>query len=262
MKITTILPVSRINYLDRVIESLLNQTYKSQRLIVIFDGSNNDFITVRNRIVGLDFESVLCVKSNSDKPALTIPDRRKRIAHIHNQFRDLIGDADWVFAIEDDGILPHDALRSLVRHVSSHNDTGMVTGVELGRWGAPYVGAWLVDNVYDTTDVTSLRSKANDNTATIDEIDACGLYCALIRADRYKSHEFFAYNGLGPDINLGLYLRQQGFRNYIDWRVLLTHITTIDNIEYEIEARDISIVIGMTSVGNDNWHIGRLRERE
>ena len=68
MTITTILPVSRVKYLDRVLESLLKQTHKPNNLIVIFDGSDEDFVTVRNKILELDFEQKLCVKSTNSGP--------------------------------------------------------------------------------------------------------------------------------------------------------------------------------------------------
>lgn len=250
MKITAIFPVSRTSYLDRVIESLLNQTHKPNNLIVIFDGVDSDFLYVRNKVVGLDFENILCVPSNNTRPAFTIAERRWHIVNIHNQFKELIGDCDWVFSVEDDGILPPDALEKLVNRVD--NATGMVTGVELGRWGIPYVGAWRVDDVFNPQKVTSVENKTDTNE--LEEIDGCGLYCALIRADLYKEHIFDTRNGLGPDVNLGLFLRQKGYKNYIDWSIHLTHLTNLGGQEKEIHATDQSRVVSLMLLSGSTWH--------
>lgn len=251
MKITVILPVSRTEYLDRVLESLTNQTYKPNNLIVIFDGYDSQYLYARNKIVEVKLDNVICVPSNNPAPAISIPDRRNHIVAIHNQIRELIEDCDWIFAIEDDGILPPDALEKLVNHVEKHEDTGMVSGVELGRWGVPYVGAWTVDNIYDTHVVTSAENKTHSDE--VEEIDACGLYCALIRADYYKLHEFYTMNGLGPDVNLGLYLRQQGFKNYIDWSIHVTHITFNNGLEVEIPATSESRVVSLQLLSGSTW---------
>jgi glycosyltransferase involved in cell wall biosynthesis len=252
MQITAILPVSRIKYLDRVLDSLKNQTIKPNSLIVIFDGSDEDYIEVRNKIVGQPFNQVLCLKSNNLRPAFAISQRREHIANIHNQFRDMIGGADWIFSIEDDGILPYDALEYLINAANTHEAVGMVTGVELGRWGVPYVGAWRVDNISDTKLVTSMENKT-DQPNLVEEIDACGLYCALIRADKYKEHEFDARNGLGPDVNLALYLRQSGYKNYIDWGIHVTHLTNNSGLEVEIPATDTSQLVTLSLLGNNTW---------
>lgn len=249
MQITAILPISRVEYLDRILESLLNQTVKPQSLVAIFDGTDEEYLDVRNKIVGLPFNQVLCLKSNNDRPAFAITERREHIANIHNQFTALIGDADWVFSIEDDGILPRNALEELIRSVRP--DTGMVTGVELGRWGVPYVGAWTVDDIFDTKVVTSCENKTPQDL--IEPIDACGLYCALIRASLYKNHVFEAHNGLGPDVNLALYMRQAGYQNYINWSIPVTHLTNRVGVEIEIPATDFSQIVTLTLLANSVW---------
>lgn len=258
MQITTILPISRTKYLDRVLDSLINQTYKPHSLLVIYDGPDADYIAVRNRIVGLDFAQVLCVPSKNTSLAYSIPDRRRHIVSIHNQFRELIGDADWVFSIEDDGLLPTDALSRLTNVVKYHKDTGMVTGVELGRWGVPYVGVWLADDVDDTKTITSVENKTNQTPFQVEGIDAAGLYCALIRADYYKQHEFFTNNGLGPDVNLGLFLRREGLKNYVDWGVPITHLTNRDGTEIEIPATDMAKIVRLTLLHDNVWQSSSL----
>lgn len=251
MKITAILPVSRTKYLDRVLESLRNQTYKPDNLIVIYDGTDETFPYVRNKVVEEKYDYVLCVRSLNRITAFSIPDRRNHIVNIHNQIRELVGDADYIFSVEDDGILSANALEKLVEDMKTREDAGMITGVELGRWGMPYVGAWNVDDVHDTQLLTSAESKVYSDE--IDEIDACGLYCALIRADYYKSHQFFTANGIGPDVNFGLYLRQEGFKNYIDWSIHTTHLTFLAGEDIEIPATSESKVVSLRLLSGTTW---------
>lgn len=249
--ITTILPVSRTQYLDRVLNSLLAQTLKPNNLIVIYDGLPQEFVAVRNKVVGLNFDSVLCVQSKHTMLAFNIPDRRIRITAIHKHFQELIGDAEWIFSIEDDGVLPPDALERLVEVTTYAQDVGMVTGVELGRWGVPYVGAWKADNVADARELYSMENKTGGGT--IEEIDACGLYCALIRAGKYKAHDFTTSNGLGPDVNLGLYLRKEGYFNYIDWNVPVTHLGVLNGQEVEISPLGESKLVKLKLLHGNIW---------
>lgn len=249
MKITTILPVSRTSYLDQVLDALVSQTYKPDNLIVVFDGNQSEYLAVRNKVVTLPF-NVFCIPSTNLAPANSIPDRRRHIVNIHNQIRELVNDCDFVWSIEDDGVFPPDALEKLVNNINLP-DAGMITGVELGRWGIPYVGAWVVNDVTTTTKITSLENKALEGG--YEEIDACGLYCALIRADLYKEHNFFTGNGLGPDVNLGLSIRQRGFKNYIDWSIHLTHLTYRAGENGEIHATDKSTTVVMTLLHGSTW---------
>lgn len=250
MKITAILPVSRTKYLDRVIESLENQTHKPNNLLVIFDGPQEEFVEVRNKILQLKYESVLCVKSRSNRLAFNIPDRRLRIVELHKHFQEVIGDSEWIFSIEDDGILPPDALEKLVKIVNKYDDVGMATGVEVGRWGVPYVGAWRADNV---NDARYLESVVDTMGPDVEEIDACGLYCALIRVGKYQEHEFTTRNGLGPDVNLGLYLRREGYHNYIDWRIPVIHLNFKDGKEIELHPYDETKVVKLKLLHGNIW---------
>lgn len=253
MKIATILPVSRIELFDIVLDSIVNQTYSIDNLLVIYDGPEDKFIQVRNRVSELNIPTKLCVQSTNVGNAASIPDRRKHIANIHNQAKQLISDADWVFSIEDDGILPLDALERLVKLVSERDNVGMATGVELGRWGMPYVGAWTVNDINDIKVITSMENKTLQEPTIVEKIDACGLYCGLIRFDCYKQHTFFVDNGLGADVNLGIFIRRLGFDNYIDWGIPLTHLTNRDGVNIAIPATSRSRVIKLTTLYNNTW---------
>lgn len=258
MNISTILPVSRIQYLDTVLNSLKEQTLKPNSLLVIFDGPEGQFAEVCNKTKEIGLANVVCLQSTNIRPAFSIPERRTHIVNIHNQIRDVLDDCDWVFSIEDDGILPSDALERLVNVAKTNTDAGMITGVELGRWGVPYVGAWTVDDVHSPRIITSLENKTLQSPPTVEEIDACGLYCALIRTDLYKQHEFYTANGLGPDVNLALFLRQQGLKNYIDWGVPVTHMTNSMGEEITIPATSRSRVVAMRLLSGSTWQASSL----
>jgi hypothetical protein len=78
----------------------------------------------------------------------SINTRRRRIAAIHNELRKLIKACEYVFLIEDDGVLPADSLSRLLSDYQAHPYAGLIEDVELGRWNLPYVGAWRADNFY------------------------------------------------------------------------------------------------------------------
>lgn len=254
MIITTVLPVSRLKYLDRVLESLKNQTYKAQNLIVIFDGHEHEYAEARNKVVEMKFEQVIFVQSTNTRKAYDIFERRYNIANIHNQLTGLIENTDWIFSIEDDGILPTDALAKLVDTIEKVDNVGMVTGVELGRHGNPYVGAWLADDVNNLKNIETVANQYY--LECLQPIDAAGLYCALIRAELYKNHKFFANNGLGPDVNLGIAIRQQGFENFIDWTIPVTHLGVQDGEEVEITPEHKSRVVKLTHLYGSTWSSG------
>lgn len=226
-------------------------------LLVVVDGDADLFVQVRNKVATAKLSDVLCIQSpDYHGAATTIPQRRWHISALHNHIKKLIGeDIDWIFSIEDDGVLPPNALSWLVNDAMSRPNVGIVTGVELGRWGTPYVGAWKVDNIEKPQRMTSMSSKAG--MVEVEEIDACGLYCALIRADLYKLHVFNSDNGLGPDVNLGLDIRNCGYQNYIDWFVTVTHLTDKNGFTEQIRATDLSYVVTLTPLGDSNvWHAG------
>lgn len=249
LEITAVLPVSRTNYLDQVLDALVNQTRRPDNLIVVFDGVDGQYLEVRNKVVALPFK-VLCLPSTNLAPAHSIPDRRRHIVNIHNQVRELIGNCDFVWLVEDDSIVPLDALEKLTTDIQNLG-VAMVTGVELGRWGIPYVGAWRADDVTTPTKLTSLKNKAEEGG--VEEIDACGMYCALVYSGLYQDHEFYTSNGLGPDVNLGLGIRKKGFKNYINWSIHVTHLTNTVGEEKQIRATDKSRVATLTLMYGSTW---------
>lgn len=224
--ITIVLTVSRSEFLDKVITGLelLDCDIQDTNLLCIVDGDDALYVRTRNLVNSTKFNERLTMKLNLTGAVskFDINMRRRRISAAHNMARKHINArTKYVFCVEDDTTFGTNSLRNLLRVASVNTAIGMVEGVELGRWGVPYVGGWIANDIYDTTELISIDRPSNGDTTS--KVDAGGLYCALIRADFYRDHVFFCDNGLGPDINLGLSMRKMGYENYILWSVGCNH---------------------------------------
>lgn len=233
-KVTIILPVSRATFLDKVFAALefLDCDSSNTSLIVIVDGDDNLFLDARNRTEFSKFSSRLCVRYTSklEKSENNIFIRRDRIADIHRQIKQYIGDCDFIMGIEDDTVFPDFTLKLFLEDYVLNPHMGFVEGIELGRWSYPYIGAWRIDDIYETKKITSILPE--DDSESLAEIDAGGFYCFLTRRETYMGHEFdtFEDNSLGPDINFGISLRRKGYSNFIDWHINCTHMSESGNI--------------------------------
>ncbi len=254
---TILLLVSRDDFLQRVLTSieLLECDHTRTNILCIVDGPPELYVKARNIVSDMKYNTRLTVTTNqhSAPPRMDIPTRRQRIADAHNQARGLIAhEHGYIFSVEDDTIVPRLALKRLLAVAGENRAFGMAEGVELGRWGVPYVGAWRVNDIYDVNEIKSIEYK--DRNAGYEEIDAGGLYCALIRADLYKLHEFHAKNGLGPDVNFGIELRQLGFQNFIHWGVHCKHYNKVMGKETIVEPSDGSQEVTLTKINDVKWH--------
>jgi hypothetical protein len=238
---TVILPVSREQHLLRVFASLelLECNRERTSLLAFVDGEADLFLKARNLVEQSKFAQRLCIQGNipGQRQEFSINTRRRRIAAIHNEVRMLIKPCEYVFLIEDDGILGPDALSRLLADYLAHPYAGFIEGVELGRWGIPHVGAWRADDVYDMKRLESAmparpellndagRAIGRVPDHMVEEIDAGGLYACLTRYRHYVDHEFRPYQNctFGPDVDWGIALRQQGYKNYLDWSVAIEH---------------------------------------
>ena len=108
-------------------------------LLAFVDGEADLFLSARNLVDQSKFAERLCVQGDIPGPRreFSINTRRRRIAAIHNEIRKLIKPCEYVFLIEDDGVLPPDALSRLLADYLAHPYAGFIEGVELGRWGSP-----------------------------------------------------------------------------------------------------------------------------
>jgi hypothetical protein len=219
------MPVSRPEHLAVVFAALetLECDRGSTNLLCLVDGSVDLFLQTREFVQNSKFAQRLCIQRKPSKPVYSKQARRIRISTLHNELKQHIGACDYVFGLEDDGIPRPDALHRLLRVYSTHPFAGLVTGVEIGRWGVASLGLYRVDDVYEPTTITSVMLEGG-----IQEVDACGMYGFLTKRDNYVNHEFrpFGNNDLGPDVQFSLALRQSGYRNYVDFGVPVEHRRT------------------------------------
>jgi hypothetical protein len=227
MSVCIIVPVSRKDFVERLfvnIEALTRPTETA--LLIVLDGNTELEKEVEKHLDILTFDHIQ-VAIYGTGAVESIEDRRWRISAIHNYAKDFLPtNHNQVLLLEDDTIFPDYTLMQLLDTYERYEDAAFVEGVQLGRHGTPYVGAWRVNNIDNTTKVTSMIL----HDRFIDEIDAGGFYCALTDADLYKQHHFEPYDqegrkGLSCDFNYGMYLRRKGYGCYLDWGVPTGHVT-------------------------------------
>lgn len=154
--------------------------------------------------------------------------RRKRISEVWNKAKKFIPDStDLIFGIEDDTSVEKDTLIRLYTEYQSlldkKIDIGILSGVQVGRWGYRMIGAWKFDNIEDPQMAETVPYPA-DEDPILQEVDATGLYCFLTRNSLFKKIEF-RYGAFGPDVFFGLDVRRDGFRNFIRWDIIASHVT-------------------------------------
>ncbi len=231
--VTIIIPVSRKDYLKRLFGQLelLFCDPEQTNLLVYVDGDLNLYEKARNYTVASKFNEKLCVYRKKGLPNVGhMASRRRRIAEIHNEIKTNLNytpNYDYVYLIEDDTLVPPNSLEILMKGFEKHPKAAFISGVELGRWGFLHVGAWEVDNIEDPSVITSLPEMDD-----LVEVDAAGLYCCLMKMDVYMDHKFEPFEKiLGPDFDMGLKLRQKGYRNYVDFSVPCIHMDKKEDID-------------------------------
>lgn len=254
--VTIVLTVSRNDFLTDVLSGLelldCDPTYTN--LLCIVDGDSKLYLKVRNMVQDTKFNTRLTVQFPSTKPVKRFDyiARRKRITAIHNFAKKQVGIADYVLLTEDDTVIPPSALKTLYRAITLSPGIVYAEGVELGRWGIPYVGVWRFDDVYDPKVVQSLVY----TDSGIEYIDAGGFYCSLIKADIYKEHEFETYESLGPDISMGLRLRQKGYQCVVDWSLVCKHLMADKDGNKTVLLPDENVTVTTLHRKNaNNWSI-------
>ncbi len=230
--VTIVLPVSRKDFLNAIFARL--ETLKCDReqtnLLVYVDGDLQLYQKARNLTVNSKFKERLCVYRRKGQPSVgSVKRRRKRIADIHNEIKENLGHSDFLFLIEDDTLFPERALDQLLKTAYIHTNSGVISGIQLGRWGYRHIGAWTVDDIYDVKKVTSVPLKDDG----VEEVDATGLYCCLVRTKDYMAHNFDIFEeALGTDVDFGLALRRGGLLNYIDYNLKVVHMTKKEEIRF------------------------------
>lgn len=240
MRTTIVLLVSREQFIDDVFKSLadLRCNESETALLCIVNGEADLFVKARNMVEMSKYGERLCLHEKRTRKIrqFDITGRRKRISYLHNVARTHVN-TEYVFGVEDDTIIPANALVKLGEQMI--DGVGMVEGVEMGRWGVPYIGAWIVDNIDEPTEIVSMH-KADG----VVDIDAGGFYCFITRAEYYKNHEFkpFDNNGLGPDVDFSLELRRKGLKVLADFDVECIHKAIDRDIKFGVtEPRQIKM---------------------
>jgi hypothetical protein len=262
--ITIVLPISRTEHLDKVFKCLDSLICENNtELLIIVDGK--DILpVVREKAYSLKYSSIRVNLFESDGAKDSINERRYRISDIHNfAVRFIRPDCDYVFLCEDDTTFPADSLEKLFCDIKKSDYIGYVTGVQLGRHGSPYVGAWDCDNIDYPTQITSVTKNFRENNEHMEMIDAGGFYCCLTKASLYKNHIFEPFdqkghNGLSCDVNYGLSLRNATHSNwlcFIDWSIECDHLVGKNGI---INIRNTKpIQVQFNKVGMD-WRAKKL----
>jgi len=240
MSVTIIMPVSRDYYLKRIFAQLelLECDREKTNLFVYVDGPVEMFNVVRNYVVNSKFAQRLCVYRSKGQPNVgSVIRRRQRIADIHNEIKAELQPTDFIFLIEDDTLLPLNALKKLLDAYNNHPKAGLISGIQIGRWGFDHIGAWRVNDVYDTDIVTSTPLENG-----VQRVDATGLYCCLTKYENYRDFIFEPFEkALGPDVAFGLHLRKQGLDNYVDFSIRCDHLTKHGSIKFDHDVIQVQL---------------------
>lgn len=148
--------------------------------------------------------------------------RRQRVADIHNQSKDLIAltDGEIIIGLEDDTVFDRlENFNSLIEPLKFH-DMAYVEGVQMGRWGANMIGAWLFNDVHSPSEVKTLLPDKDYQSIT-----GGGFYGYATKREQYLNHEYYTSSAQpwGPDVNYGVWLKQHGFNCVIDWNTIFGH---------------------------------------
>lgn len=184
--------------------------------VFLIDGKTADGYDALEK---MDFGSTKVVLTGNEpcSPVNTM-ERRKRITENMTRLQGMVGESQYIFGLEDDTYPPAHAFENLYALITGRG-VGFVSGVEVGRWNLPYIGAWKVDENRGTGELHSLPYR-KDHTQ---HIDAAGLYCYMTKTKYFKSARF-SDSVFGPDINYVLSLRKKKLLCYVDWSVKCGHL--------------------------------------
>lgn len=257
MVVTIVIPISRPDFLKRIFAQLDSMPCDNgnTNLLCYVDGDEPLFEIARNFVVNSKFKDKLCVFRRKGLPNVNhIHSRRQRIADIHNEIKNIIGKCDYLLLLEDDTLIPLNTLDKFLKLSTIYPHAGLISGVQIGRWGFNVPGIWKVDNPYDVKKINSMlppESNMNQSNDRVEEIDAAGLYCCLTKPEFYKSCTFAPFESiLGPDVFYGIYLRKQGYKNYVDWSIQTGHLTKQGDIKvYNTQLQQITF----TKIDAEKW---------
>ncbi|WP_342515684.1 glycosyltransferase family 2 protein [Sutcliffiella sp. FSL R7-0096] len=103
------------HYLDRAIQSVINQTYSTWELLIIDDGSNDD--------------TQLRVEKYCPNPSIKLIKNEKNIgkaASLNHALK--IAKGEWVLELDSDDWLEETCLEKVGEHVKQHGETALIYG--------------------------------------------------------------------------------------------------------------------------------------
>lgn len=232
--ITVFCAFTRAEYVRRWFDDLASTDLKAENtnLAFIIDVGEDAFGQhiggkIYGRIVDemhrTNYRNYLIIRNYDHTVPGSIPLRRKRIAEVHNESKEIISamDGQFVLGLEDDTVFTNLCVERLYRPFTENKKVGFVSAYEAGRWHNKIIGIWGFDHPQSPTQCwTELPGK------DYQEIDGAGMYCYLTPTDLYMEHDYYSedWQPWGPDVNYGLWLRQKGFDNYVDWSQPCGHI--------------------------------------
>lgn len=228
--ITVFCAFTRAWAVDEWIRCLENQNYDKSliNLCFIVDADEVHISGKLNRLKDKGYRSyqlIMNEEHSPNEPQLAV--RRKRIAWVKNQSKELIEKTDckYVVSFEDDTVF-NDAMtiQKLLIPLNLSDDIGFVEGVQCGRWGVKMIGAWKFDNIFEPTRVETMLPPKTPLFKGMETIDAGGFYGYATHKDMYLSYDYAWTDELwGPDVNFGLWLGKQGYRAVILWELPFGH---------------------------------------
>lgn len=169
------------------------------------------------------------VKMNPDNRPneIRLAIRRQRVADVHEQAKDLIAktSAEIIIGLEDDTVF--DRLPNFDRLIKplELDQVGFVQGVQMGRWGANMIGAWLADDIQNPRQIETLLPPPTVSANAYQNITGGGWYGYATRRRLFLEAPYYTSPSQpwGPDVNFGFYVRQQGFECLMDWQTVFGH---------------------------------------
>lgn len=235
--ITIFCAFARDTYTDKWLQDLAHFKHDQRRtrITIIIDG---DFTETARKLREyfesqqyLSYGITMNHEHNPNEARINV--RRARIGFVKNQSKYLIQkrQSDYVLGLEDDTEFGGMDINDLLYPFENFDgDIGMVTGLQCGRWSVKYIGAWLADNADDPKEVKSITPAKFENYL---EVDAGGFYWYLTPTKLYCAHDYsWGHEQWGADVNYGLWLRQQGYRNWAHLRSVVGHRTNFNQTIY------------------------------
>lgn len=228
--VTIFIPLSRPDKLDFMLQqvSKLSTPNLSISLLIVSDNKDIDANKIRLNCARYEISPIVHETGRYAASEFHMPVRRERIAHVFSAAQQHIPkDTDFVFTIEDDSLIKPDTLMVLRNDyvtLSRDHKVGLVSGVQVGRWGFKMIGAWNTNDLYHPTQVITIPYTVKQN---ITEVDAAGFYCFLTTRELFISVKHSPFFGpCGPDVNFGIELKKKEYRNYVDRSVVTGHIVS------------------------------------